>query len=99
MPGYSKKWETLAAKAKAYYQDHPELEIQCWLCGRLINVYLPHNDRWSFTLDHVIPKILGGLDIVSNSMPAHRSCNSRRARHIDKGRNGTHSLIKSTRHW
>ena len=40
----------------------------CWLCGR------PGAD----TVDHVIPRALGGPDTLDNLRAAHRVCNSRR---------------------
>lgn len=40
----------------------------CHLCGR------PGAD----TLDHIVPRSLGGSDDLDNLAPAHKSCNSRR---------------------
>lgn len=92
MPGYSRRWQTLAEKAKAYYTEHPELEIACWICGKRINLYLPYNHALAFTMDHIVPKRFGGQDIRSNAVPAHRSCNTKR-RHRD------HDIPMSTRDW
>jgi 5-methylcytosine-specific restriction endonuclease McrA len=50
----------------------------CWICGVDIDMTLPHNDKWSWTLDHYFPKALYpclGLD-SSNHREAHRTCNS-----------------------
>lgn len=40
----------------------------CWLCG------LPGAD----TVDHVVPRSMGGTDEPWNLRPAHQRCNSRR---------------------
>lgn len=50
----------------------------CWICGGSIDMALPHNDRMSWTLDHVLslskyPCL--GLD-TGNLREAHRACNS-----------------------
>lgn len=50
----------------------------CWICGGLIDMTLPHNHKWSWTLDHVWAKALYpciGLDSW-NHREAHRTCNS-----------------------
>lgn len=92
MPGYSRRWQTISAKAKAYYIDHPHLELRCWLCGRGIDPHIYHNDALAFTLDHIVPKRHGGQDIRSNAMPAHRACNTSR-RHRD------HDIPIRSRSW
>lgn len=50
----------------------------CQLCDGPVDLSLPWTDRWSATLDHIIPYSLGGADDPSNLRLAHRSCNSRR---------------------
>lgn len=50
----------------------------CQLCGEPVDLTLPWTDRWSATLDHIVPYSLGGSDDESNLRLAHRSCNSRR---------------------
>lgn len=99
LPGYTKRWERLARAAKAHYQRHPELEPMCWLCHRRIDVWLHHNHRLSFTLDHVIPRMLGGEDIVSNTRPAHRGCNTKRRNKQAIGVAPTIGYISPTREW
>lgn len=50
----------------------------CWICGVAIDMTLPHNDRYSWTLDHVYAKAIYpclGLDPL-NHREAHRACNS-----------------------
>lgn len=41
---------------------------RCWLCGKL----------GATTIDHVIPRSLGGPDTLDNLRAAHGSCNSAR---------------------
>lgn len=48
----------------------------CQLCDGPVDLTLPWTDRWSATLDHIIPYSLGGPDDPSNLRLAHRSCNS-----------------------
>lgn len=50
----------------------------CQLCHGPVDLSLPWTDRWSATLDHIVPYSLGGADDPSNLRLAHRSCNSRR---------------------
>ena len=58
-------------------------EPNCWLCGYPIDVTLPQTDRWSSTVDEVVPRSLSldprraALD-RANCRHAHRVCNSRR---------------------
>lgn len=50
----------------------------CWICGVPIDMALHHNDKWSWTLDHVLPKhTYPCLSLDStNHREAHRTCNS-----------------------
>ena len=41
----------------------------CYICGEKLELK-------RFTIDHVIPISKGGLNVLSNKMPAHRDCNS-----------------------
>lgn len=50
----------------------------CQLCEGPVDLGLPFTDRWSATLDHIVPYSLGGSDDESNLRLAHRSCNSKR---------------------
>lgn len=51
----------------------------CWLCGQGIEMSLPINHPYAWTIDHVTPLSLGGdpLDL-KNIREAHRTCNSSR---------------------
>lgn len=69
----------------------------CWICGGSIDMTLPHNHRWSWTLDHVLPKAVYpclGLD-STNHREAHRTCNSSKG----VGTTAKHIRIRNTRQW
>lgn len=54
-------------------------EDTCWLCGRPIDYDAPPRTRWSFSLDHVIPRSKNGLAFDrDNAHAAHYGCNSAR---------------------
>mgnify|MGYP003408035584 FL=1 len=44
----------------------------CHICGSSIDYALPHTDKWSFVIDHVIPLAKGGEDALANVKAAHR---------------------------
>jgi 5-methylcytosine-specific restriction protein A len=58
-----------------------QIDPVCWLCGGV----------GADSIDHVVPRSLGGTDELDNLRPAHRACNARRgnrrggerAEHID----------------
>ena len=67
----------------------------CWLCSNPIDISLPHTDRMSWTVDHVLPLSLYphlALEL-SNMREAHRSCNSAR------GQGNANKNSKITRDW
>lgn len=49
---------------------------QCRLCGAEVDMTLKSPDRLSATVDHIVPRALGGSDDRSNLQLAHRGCNS-----------------------
>lgn len=48
----------------------------CRLCGDPVDLSLHSPDRLSATVDHIVPRALGGPDDRSNLQLAHRGCNS-----------------------
>lgn len=70
----------------------------CWLCGKPIDMGLHHKDRWSWTIDHVLPlKFYPHLALdMANMREAHRACNSARG----AGNNGDgHTKGSTSRNW
>ena len=51
---------------------------RCWLCGEKMDFHGPRTSARAATLDHVIPRSLGGPNADTNLRLAHRSCNNRR---------------------
>lgn len=50
----------------------------CWLCLEPIALELDRRHPDGLTLDHALPRSLGGGDDVANLRPAHRRCNLER---------------------
>lgn len=50
----------------------------CHLCMTEIPDEAKHPHPLSLTLDHILPRSLGGTDELENLRPAHRVCNLRR---------------------
>ncbi len=48
----------------------------CALCGEPIDMTLKNPDRFSFSIDHIIPLSKGGSNLFDNVQAAHLSCNS-----------------------
>jgi 5-methylcytosine-specific restriction endonuclease McrA len=105
MPGYGGTWGRLSQREKRWYQRNPHVACVCWICHRYIDPWLYHNHKDAFTLDHKVPRVHGGMDVLTNVRPAHRGCNTKRARAIDrliKGQAVGQTLkcpVKSTREW
>lgn len=68
---------------------------QCHLCGGPVGVETPAGHPLALTIDHVRPRVLGGVHVVTNLAPAHLICNivkgdrdlARHERvHVPKGR-------------
>lgn len=70
----------------------------CWICRMPIDMGLPVNDKWSWTLDHYYPLALYpciGL-LRTNHREAHRTCNSAKA---DTAPHSMHTHSSTTRDW
>lgn len=48
--------------------------MRCYLCGQAVPK-VHWNHPLALTLDHVIPRVLGGPDTAANLRVAHRACN------------------------
>ncbi len=56
----------------------------CPICGAHL-ADDTESEHWRPTLEHVIPKALGGWDAVGNLLVAHALCNRRKAHHKPTG--------------
>jgi 5-methylcytosine-specific restriction endonuclease McrA len=72
----------------------PILPPVCWICGGDIDRTLPAKNKWSWTLDHVVP-LAQRPELAfdeSNLRPAHMWCNAKRG-------NGTSKPDRMSRKW
>ena len=51
-------------------------KYKCHICRKRVNMQLEYNDKYSATMDHLIPLSLGGDHTYANMRLAHRTCNS-----------------------
>lgn len=49
--------------------------VQCHLCMRDVDMALPYPDPYSSSVDHVVPLVAGGADVLGNVRLAHLRCN------------------------
>jgi len=62
----------------------------CAICGQPLDHQAPPRTRWSPSVDHVVPRSLGGsLTDPKNLRPVHYGCNSRRGNGQPKARRRT----------
>ena len=61
-------------KARIFYRD----KGICQLCNKPIDLTLDYPDQMSYSIDHKIPRSLGGTHDQKNLQAAHLSCNSKR---------------------
>ena len=69
-----KHWIDRAVRLAIYERDN----WTCHLCGEGIDPDAHWNDDRGASLDHLIPRSLGGTDEPDNLRTCHRACNSRR---------------------
>lgn len=79
MPGYTARWHRLCRRTRATLVDPV-----CWYCNHPIDLGLDAKHPLSHTFDHIIPRIQGGDDVLSNMANAHRSCNTKRRNDMEK---------------
>jgi 5-methylcytosine-specific restriction endonuclease McrA len=73
-PGLGSTHQTIAA----ILRKQVEHGAPCHLCGHPIDLHAEPRTRWSFSVDHLIPRSKGGKSTLTNSAPAHYGCNSSR---------------------
>lgn len=61
-------------KARVYMQGNGK----CGICKEHIDSSLAYPDHMSLSIDHIIPRSLGGSHKIDNLQPAHLLCNSKR---------------------
>lgn len=67
-----RRWRAVRAKVLRGSQT-------CWLCGQPIDLTIPAPLPMSPSVDHVIPRAVGGGGLtMANLRPAHLGCNIRR---------------------
>lgn len=76
-------WRQCDRGRKRGYRKHADAVHRsdgyiCWLCGEPTSVTWNADDPMSPTLDHIIPRSLGGSDDPDNLGTAHAICNSLR---------------------
>ncbi len=71
--GYGAEWRRVSAQVTAG-------ATACHWCGQ------PFTGEDPATADHIVPRARGGTNDLSNLVPAHRSCNSRRGGQMRKRR-------------
>lgn len=72
-----RSWIPRSVRAGIYERDG----WTCWLCGEAVVVGDANADL-APSLDHVLPRSLGGDDGEANLRTAHRVCNARRGARI-----------------
>nr|WP_221884778.1 HNH endonuclease [Actinobaculum suis] len=56
--------------------------LECSVCHEMIDLRYRSPSPKSFSIDHVLPRALGGSDDIANLRPAHRGCNSAKGKRI-----------------
>lgn len=56
--------------------------MTCHLCGGACSLSVSPRHPLYLTLDHVVPRSLGGDDTIANLRPAHLRCNTSRGARI-----------------
>lgn len=72
----------------------------CALCGQPLDHTAPPRTRWSASVDHIVPRSLGGsiLD-PKNLRPVHYGCNSRRGNGQPRHRKRIQDEALASRLW
>lgn len=74
------------AERPAVIQHAPRLVerdgLDCGLCGKPVDMSLAYPDPMSRSVDHILPRSLGGSDHLSNLQLSHLTCNVRKGNRI-----------------
>lgn len=74
-------------------------ESLCWLCNKHIDKGLPARHRLSFSVDHVVPLMLGGNPLArSNLRAAHLTCNVARSNKL-RAQLRAQRVIRTSQSW
>lgn len=68
-------------RQKQIYKLKAGVEVLCAICHEPITLQ-GSKHRGNLTVDHIVPKSLGGPNIKENFQPAHSKCNHRRGSKI-----------------
>jgi 5-methylcytosine-specific restriction endonuclease McrA len=71
-------WVPKAVRLAIYKRDG----WVCGVCSGEVEPGLPASSPWQATLDHVVPRSLGGSDDPENLRLVHRYCNSVRSNRL-----------------
>lgn len=71
-------WDEPVSVDRLYARD----EGRCGVCGDPVDRALAWPDKWSLTVDHILPLARGGRHSPANCQIAHAVCNSRKNDHI-----------------
>ena len=62
-----------------------ELGHRCFVCGGIIDFSLREPDPMSATVEHVVPRYIGGGNSRSNTSVSHKACNNARQVEEERG--------------
>ena len=68
----ARSWVSFEERRTVYVRDG----WACQICGEQTSKRYAHDDPWSPTLDHIVPRSHGGTDALENLRLAHLWCNS-----------------------
>lgn len=77
------------------------LGLRCGICSLPVDLSLRKPDLLAPSIDHIVPKALGGTDDLSNLQMAHWGCNQRKHLRVDSGDHGRskRQLFYNNRRW
>jgi len=97
MAGRTRKLLCAAAESDSTFErvnahGREYLEGKCIHCLSRVTVPLDWNEPAHATLEHIIPRALGGSDEPENLAVACKRCNQLKGRRLDRGRRGDEAL-------